>query len=586
MIDEKTLYDKIYACSLGKNIGGTLGAPTEGRKELLDISWYPRLPQGAAIPNDDLDLQLLNLHAAEQYGPGLTSADIAAEWCEHVFFPWDEYGAALTAMRYGFVPPYSGGFDNHFTDCMGSPIRSEIWAAICAGNPAAAAYYAWQDAVVDHAGGEGVWGEIFNAVLEAMAFLTTDRERLIEDALTYIPEHSRVYRAVAYALGLFRDGADYRTARELTLKHHGRYNFTDAPQNIAFQTIGLLWGDDFEDVLLKTVNLGYDTDCTVATLGAILGIMYGRAFIPEKWSAPIGDAICVSPQVRGFPAPANLDELTRRTITLRRVFMADGGRYEILPGSLSDMLSQRFTLPAGCREGVEFRLCYDSGPAISSDFPCRVSVNIVNNTFVPWKMYIKTVTPPGFIANDPGEIIVAAGGCGSFDCTVKALGEYERINRFAFAITRINDNAPWFKYRIPFTILGANRWVLGGRAVYVPGSTVSFEDGSTDGIYIAEGVLYAPADRDTQVICATECPVVVTIDGKTCINSPDSQPFLPAYHRAPAPQRTTLRLAEGRHEVRVELRSSEPPRFVFALTAPRQVSEPGNYYAYIDDWMV
>ena len=58
------LYDKIYACWLGKNIGGTLGTPVEGRMEVMDLTWYPRLDPRGALPNDDLDLQLLNLGIA------------------------------------------------------------------------------------------------------------------------------------------------------------------------------------------------------------------------------------------------------------------------------------------------------------------------------------------------------------------------------------------------------------------------------------------------------------------------------------------------------------------------------------------
>jgi len=33
VLSEPEYRDKVYACWLGKNIGGTLGAPVEGRKE-------------------------------------------------------------------------------------------------------------------------------------------------------------------------------------------------------------------------------------------------------------------------------------------------------------------------------------------------------------------------------------------------------------------------------------------------------------------------------------------------------------------------------------------------------------------------
>ena len=78
-MERSKLFDKIYACWLGKNIGGTLGTPVEGCKDVMHLTWYPRLDPKGALPNDDLDLQLVNLHAMEQYGVHLDAAGIAAE---------------------------------------------------------------------------------------------------------------------------------------------------------------------------------------------------------------------------------------------------------------------------------------------------------------------------------------------------------------------------------------------------------------------------------------------------------------------------------------------------------------------------
>src|SRR5690606_20708292 len=129
-------------------------------KRLLDLTYYPELPDGP-LENDDLDLQLVWLHALEQYGPKLNAWHLGKEWIDHVFFPSDEYGYALTNLRRGLVPPVAGWFGNPFTNCMGSPIRSEIWAMVAPGAPHVAAHFAYQDAIVDHAGGEGVYGEVF-----------------------------------------------------------------------------------------------------------------------------------------------------------------------------------------------------------------------------------------------------------------------------------------------------------------------------------------------------------------------------------------------------------------------------------------
>lgn len=592
-MNRETLYDKIYACWLGKNIGGTLGTPVEGRKEVMHLEWYPRLDPNGALPNDDLDLQLVNLHAMEQEGVRLGAEGIAAEWTEHVYFPWDEYGYSSTAMRMGFKPPFSGLFDNTFTDCMGSPIRSEIWAAICAGRPRLAAYFAWQDAVVDHAGGEGVFGEIFNAALEAAAYESRDIPALIREALTYIPDTSRVHRAVSHILALFEQGVALPEAREIILREHGRDNFTDAPQNIAFELTGLLWGESFEDAILKVVNLGYDTDCTVATCGAILGILNGTAGIPEKWSAPIGESIQVSAAIRGFTAPANLDELTRRCLSLyeKLAFEEEDG-YIITPEDTSDFAVQHYVLPAHSRrgEGVVFDLRYGH-VTVAPEEPGEVRVSMKNNTTWRWDMELSLRVPEGlYEADGPIRLVLKPGEEVCAVLTVGAIpGAAVPANRcypMGLIVRRFNCGDMWTDYRLPFTLLAPNRWRLNGKEVLCPGTQVQFPTGSGDGLYVAEGTLSAPCDRQTRLICNTTHPVRVTLDGETVMEAETAQGFLPAYHRAPAANRYDEMLTAGMHAVRVEIRTepgAEPPMFVFSINAPAQVSEPGNFYAYLDD---
>lgn len=50
--------DKVRACWLGKNIGGTLGAPFECVRGVYDLDYYTHDLSLGVLPNDDLDLQL------------------------------------------------------------------------------------------------------------------------------------------------------------------------------------------------------------------------------------------------------------------------------------------------------------------------------------------------------------------------------------------------------------------------------------------------------------------------------------------------------------------------------------------------
>ena len=95
--------------------------------------------------------------------------------------------------------------------------------------PAEAARMAYQDAIIDHAGGEGVWGEMFLAALESAAFVVHDLHELIEIGLSLIPPDCRTALAVKDVLGWHRDGVGWTDCRELLLEKHGHYNPQDSP---------------------------------------------------------------------------------------------------------------------------------------------------------------------------------------------------------------------------------------------------------------------------------------------------------------------------------------------------------------------
>lgn len=582
MIDEKTLYDKIYACWLGKNIGGTLGGPVEGRMQVLDLTWYPVLSENGALPNDDLDLQLVNLHVLQNRGADISADDIAEAWREHVFFPFDEYGYASTNMRQGFKPPFSGKFDNVFTDCMGSPIRSEIWAAVAAGDPELAAALAMRDTVVDHAGGEGVNGEIFNAALQAKAYECDDIEVLIESALACIPKQSKVYKAVAYALQLFREGKPLSETRELVLSKYGSPNFTFAPQNIAFGVCGILYGKDFEDAILKTVNLGYDTDCTVATAAATLGIMYGTSYIPEKWSKPIGENITVSAMIKGLDAPKDLDELTRECIRLHNMLKyADRDAIIASTPSCTDADYQRYILTSNEKSGVYATLRYITAPMCAPDYDCRVSFEIRNNSKWSWKIKADLICPDGFFCDDVKELEIEPDTSKTAEFTLKASKmPEERYNRICFRVQRINDGSVWTEYRLPFTVLRPNVWYINGEKQYEAGCNVTLKGDMKE--HVCETTLYEPIGRKTVLICNGERPIRFELDGEVKFDC-DVGLHLPAYHRAPKEQKLYTDLKKGEHKVNITIKNNgKAPVFTFTYNASHEVSEPGSFYMHIN----
>jgi ADP-ribosylglycohydrolase len=318
-LNEDDFRDKVYACWLGKNIGGTLGMPFEGDTSVHDISFYTNLKEGEPAANDDLDLQILWLKAMQENDAHVDAFKLGKYWLKYVPVNWNEYGVGKANMRIGLKPPVSGEFNNaRWKNSNGAWIRSEIWACLCPGNPMMAAEMAREDACVDHGMAEGTYAEIFTASIESAAFLNSDRDSLISFGLSMVPPGCRVAKAVQTAVQAKKDGNDWREARMSVIRNTEDMGWFQAPRNVAFTIIGWLYGEnDFGKSICIAVNCGDDTDCTGATLASIFGIIGGTKAIPESWRKPVGNNISTV-AIAGFEAPANLDVLTDSTVKMTK----------------------------------------------------------------------------------------------------------------------------------------------------------------------------------------------------------------------------------------------------------------------------
>ncbi|MEM0011326.1 MAG: ADP-ribosylglycohydrolase family protein [Candidatus Bathyarchaeia archaeon] len=322
VLNEEEFRDKVYACWLGKTIGGTLGMPFEGQREMHNLTFYDPIPR-EPVPNDDLDLQLLWLKALEENGSKINAHILGEYWLKYVIVDWNEYGIGKKNLRLGIPPPLSGHFRNIWRDSNGAWIRSEIWACIYPGLPSLAGKYAFEDACVDHGIAEGTYAEVFMAVLESSAFIERDKKKLLRIALSYIPRDCGVAKSVLTAIDCWERGFDWRTARERVVETSRDTGWFMAPQNVGFVVIGLLYGgDNFGKAVCTAVNCGDDSDCTGATVGAIWGILYGTKGIPKEWRQPISERIA-NIAVGGFQPPSTLKELTERVVKMAKIALKE-----------------------------------------------------------------------------------------------------------------------------------------------------------------------------------------------------------------------------------------------------------------------
>lgn len=521
ILDRETYRDKVMGCWRGKNVGGTLGGPLEekfGRDELFNVSWYPELPEGG-IPNDDLELQLIWFQALQEKGPGITARDLTEYWLDCVHYNFDEYGLSKANMLRGLPPPISGWHNNWFRDCMGSPIRSEIWACIAPGNPEIAARYAFQDAICDHGGGESVYGEVFNAVVESCAFVMDDKLALIRVGLRSIPRESLTYKAIARAQELFLAGTDWVEARNKIKEEFFLPLAQYSPINMGFQTIGLLYGESFEDAICKAVNCGWDTDCTGATVGAMLGIIHGASGLPDRWVEPLRDEISTNlPNggIRHLRAPTDINVLTDQVCEIAPRVLGYWGsdtRLTCESESSTKLTAGDFDLGTEWMEEyspdsvawdlntVNCVLRYENGDAaVLAPRAVRFSLEIENLHPEVLSGKVALELPPGWLSQVPCSVacVLQPRERRTWEFTATApVAAIQDVNRAALQLTF--EGRPALPH-LPVVFVAGNRWLV---APARPGQTLESEPAISE-----NGMLHGPQKGWTEHwVSGNELPV-------------------------------------------------------------------------------
>ncbi len=489
--------DKVYACWVGKNIGGTMGAPYEGVREILDIKGFATKP-GEVLPNDDLDLQLIWLYALENVGPHGINANVLGEhWISFIVPHWNEYGIGKANMKRGLPPPMSGDYDNDWQHSNGAWIRSEIWATVCPAMPHIAAKYAMEDAMVDHGAGEGTFAAAFVAALQSAAFAISDLKKCIEIGLAAIPSDSRMAKSIKFVLECYEGGMSWCDARNAVQRLNADIGngWFEAPSNVTYAVIGLLWGEgDFKKSMITAINCGDDTDCTGATVGATMGILYGTKGVPSDWSEYIGDDIVTISVARGNNGkniPKTCTELTERVVRLAPVVVgAHSIRHnnwmysgELLPsytvefsddtdtdGVYESLMSlaekagkvarslKPYTIYAD-NVMMNVNVTLDRAPEIAPNGEIGVHVHIQAKQYFedePRTIQVRWILPDGFTASGKKTVMTKAfnphtSGEGDADYTIKAGDIVDAENRIVLELYTNGRCTPLYVY---FPIFG------------------------------------------------------------------------------------------------------------------------------------
>ena len=233
--------------------------------------------------------------------------------------------------------------------------------------------------------------------------------------------------------------------------------------------------------MIYAIDCGDDTDCTGATVGAFLGILYGVRGIPADWSEYIGDKIVtVAMNNSEHKAPKTCKELTERIMRLIPVVMKAhriDAELSDRATDLSDELDNRaarralddlmfykpYSYFACDAVYAQMYVWYDQLPQIKAGEPVTAHITIRNKFPNPGNFYVRLYLPEGFFASDYPKLIHAAHGnvaeadapalsaCAEWRVTITAEGNIAPVNRVVAEITSPGKSLAAY---VPILLLG------------------------------------------------------------------------------------------------------------------------------------
>lgn len=309
-------YGRVAGCLLGKPLEGALNRKDDIAAYLRATDSYPLLDYVPTPPpplaeryrfhrsaprstrgqiqgmprDDDIDYPILNLLILETYGPDWTLEQAAEEWLVRLSYH-TIYAAGRAAYRNmvnGMAPPETARYRNGNRQSLGGQIRADVWGWTCPGDPERAAELAYRDSIITQTR-NGIYGGMFFAAVIAAAF-AGNVSQAVEAGLAQVPRDCTLARSVREAVGWVEEGVEYEEALRRIDARYGHQVANYSIVNAVLSVLGPLYApDDYSRAIGLTVMGGYDTDCTGATAGSIMGVAMGEAGIPARWTEPLDD---------------------------------------------------------------------------------------------------------------------------------------------------------------------------------------------------------------------------------------------------------------------------------------------------------
>ena len=317
--------DRVYAGVLGKVIGVYLGRPFEGwpyemiQERLGDVEYYvhDKLDVPLIVTDDDISGTFTFIRALEDHGtnPDISAKEVGESWLnylirERTILWWGGLGNSTEHTAYlrlanGIDAPASGSMELNgkvVAEQIGAQIFIDGWAMVSPGDPDQAVKFTDAAARVSH-DGEAVYGAKVLTAMEAMAFVESDIDKLIDKAVTYIPSDSVIATMIDDLRNWHAKEPDWRATRELLQESYGYDKYggnCHMVPNHGLIIHSLLHGEgDFSETMKIVNTSGWDTDCNSGNVGCLMGILGGIDGIDAglnkglDWRGPVADRVYV-----------------------------------------------------------------------------------------------------------------------------------------------------------------------------------------------------------------------------------------------------------------------------------------------------
>jgi len=311
-ISKTELENKIKGGWAGQTIGVSYGSYTEFKyngtfiQDYQPITYYKgyvkELMNSWPDLFDDVYMDLTFVDVLEKCGMDAPVDSFANAFAYAGYNLWHANQAARYNIISGIKPPLSGHWlNNPHADDIDYQIEADFSGLMNPGMPNSAS------AVSDKIGhimnyGDGWYGGVYFGAMYSLAFVSSDVNYIVTEALKTIPPQSTFYQCINDVIKWHKKyPKDWKqTWFEIQRKWSEDVGCPegvfapldiDAKVNAAYVVLSLLYGrGDLTKTLDIATRAGQDSDCNPSTAGGILGTMKGYDKIPEYWMKGLQDA--------------------------------------------------------------------------------------------------------------------------------------------------------------------------------------------------------------------------------------------------------------------------------------------------------